>query len=50
RGKEVFASREENSDNPSGSSIEIDDPNTSSQQKYGLRETECRLYRSGVTM
>lgn len=50
RGKGVFSSREENSDNASGSSVEIDDPNTSSQQKYGLRETDSRLYRSGVTM
>ncbi|KAJ1361091.1 hypothetical protein KIN20_020268 [Parelaphostrongylus tenuis] len=50
RGEGVFASREENTDNSSGSSIEIDDPNTSSQQKHGLRETESRLYRSGLTM
>lgn len=48
RGKGVFASREENSDNASGSSVDLDDGHPT-QQKYGLRETDSRLCRSSVT-
>ncbi|KAK6062094.1 hypothetical protein COOONC_00243 [Cooperia oncophora] len=48
RGKGVFASREENSDNASGSSVEMEEV-SSSQQKYGLRETDSRLCRASVT-
>ncbi|VDL75963.1 unnamed protein product [Nippostrongylus brasiliensis] len=49
RGKGVFASREENSDNASGSSVDVDEVTSSSQQKYGLRETDSRLCRTSVT-
>ncbi|KAK5984262.1 hypothetical protein GCK32_001240 [Trichostrongylus colubriformis] len=48
RGKGVFASREENSDNASGSSVDMEEV-SSSQQKYGLRETDSRLCRASVT-
>ncbi|VDO50667.1 unnamed protein product [Haemonchus placei] len=48
RGKGVFASREENSDNASGSSMDMEEV-SSSQQKYGLRETDSRLCRASVT-
>lgn len=44
----MFASREENSDNASGSSVEVEEV-SSSQQKYGLRETDSRLCRASVT-
>ncbi|WKX93749.1 hypothetical protein Q1695_011201 [Nippostrongylus brasiliensis] len=49
RGKGVFASREENSDNASGSSVDVDEVTSSSHQKYGLRETDSRLCRTSVT-
>ncbi|KJH50423.1 SET domain protein [Dictyocaulus viviparus] len=49
RGKGMFSSPEENSDNASGSSVDLEDTSTT-QIKYGLRETDSRLYRSSVTM